>query len=79
MKLSSRRAGADEEVLGEQEALSLPLLPQREGAQADLTEHAALAAGRQLDERACPWTEGQVTEALGLGSGAGVLEDAHLV
>ncbi len=54
MKLSSRCSGTDEEVFGEQETLSLALLPQGEGAQADLTEDASLAAGRQLDERACP-------------------------
>lgn len=54
VELPSRGSRTDEEVLGKQETLSLSLLPQREGAQADLTEHAPLAAGRQLDEGAWP-------------------------
>lgn len=54
MELPSRCSGADEEVFGKQETLSLALFPQRQGAQADLAEHAALAAGRQLDEGTWP-------------------------
>lgn len=50
VELPSRCSGADEEVFGKQETLSLSLFPQRQGAQADLAEDAALAAGRQLDE-----------------------------
>lgn len=59
VKLSSRCSSADEEVFGKQEALSLSFLPQREGAQADLTEHPPLTAGRQLDEGAWPWSHSQ--------------------
>lgn len=57
VKLPSRCSCADEEVLGEQETLPLSLFPQREGAQADLAQHAPLAAGRQLDEGA--WARSQ--------------------
>lgn len=57
VKLSSRCSCTDEEVLGEEETLALSFLPQREGAQADFTEHPPLAAGRQLDERACSWRQ----------------------
>lgn len=59
VKLSSRRSRADEEVFGEQETLALSFLPQRERAQADLTEHAPLAAGRQLDQRAWTWSRSE--------------------
>lgn len=59
VKLSSRRSRADEEVFGEQETLALSFLPQCERAQADLTEHAPLAAGRQLDQRAWTWSRSE--------------------
>lgn len=59
VKLSSRCSGTDEEVFGKQKTLSLSFLPQCEGAQADLTEHASLTAGRQLDERAWPQSHSQ--------------------
>lgn len=59
VKLSSRCSRADEEVFGEQETLALSFLPQRERAQADLTEHAPLAAGRQLDQRAWTWSRSE--------------------
>ena len=47
-----RRAGAYEEVFGEQEALPLPFLPEGQRAQPHLAEHSPLAARRQLDQRA---------------------------
>ena len=59
VKLPSRCSRADEEVFGEQETLALSFLPQRERAQPDLTEHAPLAAGRQLDQRAWTWSRSE--------------------
>lgn len=52
VKLPPGAAGANQEVLGEEEALALPLLLQRQRAQSDLAELPALHR-RQLDERAC--------------------------
>lgn len=52
VQLSSRAPGADDQVLGEEEALPLALLPQREGPQAPPRDFPLLRH-RHLDEGPC--------------------------
>lgn len=59
MKLSPRSSGADDYMLGEEKALPLPLLLQRQRAQSP-TGDLDLLAHRHLDERPCMWEKKSV-------------------
>lgn len=63
VQLPSGAPGANDQVLGEEEALPLPLLPQGQGAQPS-TRHLPLLRHRHLDEGPCG-RRGTAVTALG--------------
>lgn len=65
VQLPSGAPGANDQVLGEEEALPLPLLPQGQGAQPS-TRHLPLLRHRHLDEGPCG-RRGTAVTALGPG------------